>query len=377
MFSIQPFKDAGLYRELKNIRQHSPYLTWEGSQYLNLSSNDYLGISARIDWQREFLSSHLDDREFLSSSLSSRLLTGNSPAFAELEDYLAALYGRPACLLFNSGYHANLGILPALCGKKDLILADKLVHASLIDGLRLCEGKWLRFRHNDYDDLTRLLEKHHKDYERIFIVTESVFSMDGDRADLHKLIEIKKQYNALLYLDEAHGVGVFGSKGLGWAEEQNCLPDIDLHMCTLGKALASEGAFLVCGKDVKEYLVNTCRSLIFTTAIPPLQIKWTRFIFEKAITMSEERRHLHSLTTQFRNALEEKHLLGDSQIAPYLVGDSTQCTELTERLKNAGIWTMAVRYPTVPINQARIRFSLTAAFTHSQIDTICERILAY
>lgn len=368
--------DAGLFRQLKDVSQHGCHLTHLGQQYLNLSSNDYLGLSARMDLQQEFLSAKSREQDFLMSSTSSRLLTGNAPIYTELEHYLATLYGRQACLLFNSGYHANLGILPALSGKNDLILADKLVHASIIDGLRLCECKWLRYRHNDYDDLARLLEKHRQHYDRVFIVTESVFSMDGDTANLERLIELKKQYNALLYLDEAHGVGALGNTGLGLAEACGNIHEIDLLMCTLGKALASEGAFLICNADVKDYLVNTCRSLIFTTAIPPLQIHWTRFIFEKMTTMSAERAHLAQITDLFRKKLSRFQLTGNTHIVPLLVGDSTECLALVEKLRDKNIWAMAIRYPTVPQNQARIRFSLTAAFSQSQIEEICDSILA-
>lgn len=375
LFSVQKLKDSSLYRELKSIRQMGCFLEFEGKKYLNFSSNDYLGISMKLDWQTEFLESLLPDQFFLMSSVSSRLLTGNSEPFDELETYLAQLYEREACLLFNSGYHANVGILPAIAGKKDLMLADKLVHASIIDGLRLCNCKWMRFKHNDYEDLISLLEKYRNDYERIFIVTESIFSMDGDCADLIKLIQIKKKYDALLYVDEAHAVGIRGKKGLGLSEESGVIKDIDMIVCTLGKAIASEGAFIICDGELKEFLVNHARTLIFTTGMSPIQVRWTRFIFEKMITMERERLHLQDLSDSFRRALQDRRILGNTHIIPLLVGESTDCLRLSEKLKEKGIWAMAVRYPTVPVDKARIRFSLTAGFTKEQIKEAYEIVL--
>ena len=237
---------SGNLRRLPKIDHLDKWIVSDGERMLNLSSNDYLGLAERSDWKAEFLETD-EGRQSLLSSSSSRLLTGNFPEYELLEQTIARSFGREAVLLFNSGYHANTGILPALAGKRDLILADKLVHASIIDGLKLGEATFKRFRHNDYDQLERLLAVEREHYETIFVVTESLFSMDGDLADLDRLVALKRCYpNVMLYVDEAHAIGVRGERGLGLAEETGHLADIDLLVGTFGKALASMGAYLVC-----------------------------------------------------------------------------------------------------------------------------------
>ena len=259
---------------------------------LNLSSNDYLGLASRQDLQEEFQAS-TQDRFYPYSSSSSRLLTGNFSVYTKLEKQIARSFDREAALIFNSGYHANTGILPALTDKQTLLLADKLVHASIIDGILLSGSPFLRYRHNDYDQLERLVQKNACQYETIIILTESIFSMDGDVADLNRLIAIKRQYpNILLYVDEAHAIGARGKTGLGIAEEQSCIQEIDLLVGTFGKALASMGAYLVCSRTIREYLVNTMRPLIFSTALPPFQIAWTSFIWEQLPSFTKERENL-------------------------------------------------------------------------------------
>ena len=206
---------------------------------LNLSSNDYLGLAADKELRREFMET-LDEEDFLFSSSSSRLLTGNFDICTRLEDKLAGLFRAESALVFSSGYHMNAGILPAISDSHTLILADKLVHASLIDGIRLSPAHAIRYRHQDYGQLESLVDKYRKEYERIVIVTESVFSMDGDVTDLRRLVSIKRlsPQQILLYVDEAHAIGVRGRNGLGIAEEQGCVPEVDFLCGTFGKAMA-------------------------------------------------------------------------------------------------------------------------------------------
>ena len=202
-------------RTLPEIAPEGIYIEHEGKRYLNLSSNDYLGIACR-DMHREFMHEIGESDAFLLSNPSSRLITGNSPEYTRLEQTLSDLYGGKAALVLGCGYMANSGILPAITEKGDLILADKLVHASQIDGLQLCKAEWQRFNHNDMDHLERLLVRHREHYRNVWIVTESIFSMDGDCAPLATLQALKTKYDLKLYVDEAHAFGVCGPGGRGW-----------------------------------------------------------------------------------------------------------------------------------------------------------------
>ena len=234
----------GNLRTLPEVRHDGIWIEQDGRRMLNMSSNDYLGLASDATLQDEFWQS-LPERDRLLSASSSRLLTGNFDVHQELETLLAERFGRESALTFSSGYHLNTGILPAVADVHTLILADKLVHASLIDGIRLSSATCIRYRHQDYRQLQSLLEKHRTNFERMIIVTESVFSMDGDVAPLAALVELKKAFpNVMLYVDEAHAIGVRGKRGLGIAEEQGCLADIDFLCGTFGKALASVGAYV-------------------------------------------------------------------------------------------------------------------------------------
>lgn len=375
MNELEELKEKGLLRVLRTMEQSGREIGYQGKSYLNLSSNDYLGISARIDLQKEFLA-QLDTDRYLMGGLSSRLLTGTCAAKEELEGYIAQIYGGEASLVYNSGYHANIGILPALVHKEDLIIADKLVHASIIDGLKLASCEWQRFRHNDYNDLESKLKQAQGKYRTIIVVTESIFSMDGDCADLYALAELKKRYPFLLYVDEAHAVGVRGDKGLGLAEELGLLPEIDLLIGTLGKAVASEGAFVVCSSYFRQLLINKSRSFIFTTASAPINALWTRFILEKITSMRAERQHLREITNLFRNKLRDFNLTGETHIVPLVLTGNEECNRYSAQLQEANVLALPVRYPTVPINKPRIRFSLTAALQQQDIQKAYETILA-
>ena len=326
-----------MQQELQTLKEHSnlrllPQLTHEGRtvvadgrRMLNLSSNDYLGLAADHRLREEFLQNLTPDN-FLPTSSSSRLLTGNFGIYEELETELASLFGTETALVLNSGYHANMGILPAVSDAQTLILADKLVHASIIDGIRLSTARCIRFRHNDLAQLERLLEQHHTTYRQLIIVTESIFSMDGDQADLTALVHLKKKYpNVLLYVDEAHAFGVKGARGLGCAEETGCIRDIDFLVGTFGKAAASAGAYIACCHTIREYLVNRMRTLIFTTALPPTSIAWTLFIVRKLAGMQDRREHLARIGRTLREALQAKGYgcPSASHIVPLIIGPST------------------------------------------------------
>ncbi len=370
--------DQGRLRQLRPLSgRRGCRVQYQGQDLLNLTSNDYLGLAGDMALADRFYQG-LEAGNLLAEyglgAASSRLLAGDSDLAHSLEDELATAYGRPTALLFNSGYHANIGILPALLGKNDLILSDKLNHASIHDGLRLCRATHKRFAHRDYEQLESFLASHRHRYEQVVIVSESVFSMDGDSADLPRLVSLKKKYDALLYLDEAHAVGLYGGKGLGKAEEEGVGADVDLLMGTFGKAFASIGAFVVCSREIHDILVNFSRSLIFTTALPPVVINWSRHIFRLQQGMGEQRQHLAGLSRQLRLALEKQGLAtaGDANIIPLIIGADQEAVRLAERMREQGFLIFPVRPPAVPEGTARFRLSLTADMQWSDLAALPE-----
>lgn len=368
---LEKIKQSGNYRELRNIQHNGFLIHHEGREMLNLSSNDYLGLSTYPRLLEEFYKQN-DIHTLPYSAVSSRLLSGNHEYYGMLENDLCDWYGKEGALVFSSGYHANIGILPALTTKRDLIVADKLVHASLIDGIRLSEAELMRYRHADMEHLRSILVQHREEYENVFIVTESVFSMDGDVSDLQELCEIKKEFDAFLYVDEAHAVGVRGTNGLGCCEEQACIEDIDFIIGTFGKAFASMGAFVVCEDMFREFLINTQRSFIFTTALPPVNVVWTRFVLKHMPDFYDLRIKLLRTGEQFRTVLTDcgYETRGSSHIIPLMCGSNESSVEMADLLRDNGFFALPVRYPTVPKNEARIRFSLNAAIPEEDYECL-------
>lgn len=369
---IQHLKEKKNFRSLPPLVHDGKNVMLHGQRMLNLSSNDYLGLANDRSLREGFLHTLTPDT-FLPTSSSSRLLTGNFTAYQQLEQQLADLFGTESALLFNSGYHANTGILPALSDSQTLILADKLVHASLIDGIRLSAARCIRYRHNDMAQLTRLVEANEATYRTLIIVTESIFSMDGDEADLHTLVGLKSKHPSVrLYVDEAHAFGVRGEKGLGCAEEQGCIGDIDLLVGTFGKAAASVGAYVVCKQEIREYLINKMRTFIFTTALPPVNIEWTAWVIRHLPEMQARRAHLQHISRKLREAVVGQGYTcpSVSHIVPLIVGSSEDTVIKAEALQRKGFYALPVRPPTVPEGTSRIRFSLTADITEEEIDQL-------
>lgn len=340
---------------------------------LDLISNDYMGLGARSS---EFLDEYIKRFPYPAMSASaSRLLQRNQDLHNELENLLDSLYGKKT-LLFNSGYHANVGALSALSVPGTLIISDKLAHASMIDGIRLGYGDSARFAHNDMGMLRRIMQKKASDYRQVVIVTESVFSMDGDLAPLKELIEIKKEYpGTLLYVDEAHGFGVMGERGLGLCEALDVTADIDMIVGTLGKAAAGFGAFIAASVPLHDYLLNAARSFIFSTAMPPAVVAWDMLMIEKLLTMGDERRYLLSLSEWFRyelTAIRGEANVSRSQIVPVHAGSAARAIEMASRLREAGIDALPIRRPTVPAGGERIRLSLSAALSRDDLRRVLD-----
>ncbi|MDE6329679.1 MAG: 8-amino-7-oxononanoate synthase [Muribaculaceae bacterium] len=345
---------------------------------VDLLSNDYLGLGSESHLYIEEFRRRFPDAEFTSSA--SRLLSRRNHYHSRLEAYLEELYGRPA-LLFNSGYHANVGMIQALAIPSTLFLADKLVHASAIDGLRLSGADYRRFPHNDIKKLKRLLRDNHAAYERIIVVVESVYSMDGDLTPIERIVALKKDFpNMMIYLDEAHGFGVRGERGLGLAEEKKVVDDIDIIMGTLGKAAASAGAFAVASPAIKDYLVNTARSFIFSTAISPAQAAWSILMIEKLTAMSDRRRRLARIGHDLRQQLFRKANIetpSESHIVPVIIGDAGEALNMARYLRANGFDSLAIRKPTVAVGSERLRLSLNALLTDSDISRLVEVIGNY
>lgn len=372
--------EQGQWRSLTPICQlEQGRIATNDHVYLNLVSNDYLGLAANRDLLAEFYSKQSQDQLlecYGPGSTGSRLLSGNSTEYTHLEQELSAFYASEAALVFNSGYHLNIGILPALSGKNDLVLADKLCHASLIDGLRLCRAKVIRYPHLDYENINWILTRERNRYRRVFLVTESIFSMDGDAANLAHLAELKDQWKAVLYVDEAHGVGVRGARGQGLAEEQNVRERIDIFTGTFGKAFGGQGAFVIGSQVLINYLVNTVRPMIFTTGLPPVTLHWLRFVLQRIPTMHEERNRVAHLAEQLRASLRAAGLRthGESNIVPVLIGDAAQTVHIAQKLAEEGYWVRAVRPPTVPLGSSRLRLSLNAAMDWQQLAPLADSI---
>lgn len=340
------------------------------SGVVDFSSNDYMGLAKRKDLVAKFLEEH---RSLQFTSAASRLLASCQEEYEKLEKWLSSAYNKDV-LLYNSGYHANVGTMSALASSDTLVVADKLVHASIIDGIVLSKAPFKRFRHNDMEQLRTIVAENINKYKQLLVVTESVFSMDGDEVPFEDLIEIKKAYpSVMLYVDEAHALGVRGHRGLGIAEEKGFLEYVDVLIGTFGKACASMGAFVATSTVIKSYLINASRSFIFSTALPPVNVDWTLFMLHTLEKMNAERNYLMELSVRFRRGMEtltgEKNI-SSTQIVPWLIGNSTRAVELSKKLCERGIVALPIRKPTVPAGTERIRFSLSASMTISQVDNL-------
>ena len=355
---LKNLKEQTHFRDIKDFAaKDEKYIYYNGKKLINLSSNNYLGFADNKEITEEFLR-HCDVYSF--GSASARLLTGTLPVYNELEFLLCDMFKKNGALLFNSGYHANVGINSSLAERGDVIFSDKLNHASIIDGMRLSEGKFFRYPHNNMDALEKLLIRERKNFKNAVIVSESVFSMDGDVADIEKLVELKEKYNCILVLDEAHAFGVFGKKALGVTETLDITDKVDLIVGTFGKAIGSVGAFAVGNEILIDYLTNKARSFIFSTSLPPINIAFTKWIIENKLpTTFEKRQKMLSIGKQAGS---------DSHIVPVIIGGNKETVDSCEILFQNGYFTLPIRPPTVPEGTSRLRLSLTTEITEKELN---------
>jgi len=355
---LEEKKRAGLLRSLKPVTiLDKGRLLAGGKEFVNFSSNDYLGLAGHPD----IIKAAKDALAPVFGTSSSRLMAGDTVLHNVLEERTAVFKKKEAALVFNSGYQANVGIISALCGKGDVIFSDRLNHASIVDGIMLSGARFFRFRHNDPGHLEELIAAERKKYKNVLIVTETVFSMDGDVAPLIDLAKIKRKYDALLMVDEAHATGIFGPNGEGIAEETGARRDCDIIMGTFSKALGGFGAYAATSSMIKEYLINTSRSFIYSTALPASIINADITALEIVKQEPFRRKSLLANAAYLRERLSEEGFSvgGVSQIVPVVIGENEKTVGFAEKLKQKGYWVTPVRPPTVPAGSARLRISLT------------------
>ena len=334
----------------------------------NLASNDYFQLRFH---PKVISGAKIACEKYGSGSGASPLLTGFLPCHKDLLDEILNWKQKPYGMLFNSGFVANQSILKHLPGKNDFVIADRLIHHSLAQGLLQCPAKFKRYDHLDLESLELLLQNNHENYETIFVITESVFSMDGDYPNLKALIALKKKFPFVLVLDEAHGTGVFGANGGGLAEEMGVLPDIDILVGTLGKSLASMGAYVLANnRSIIDYLSNHAGEYIYSTFLPPSQAGAALEAIKLIKNYSKQREKLRSLSKYFRKALNQSGEQYESPIIPILIGDPQETLNLRDALLEKGILVGAVRPPTVPENTSRLRVSLNSEVNESIVDEI-------
>lgn len=367
-------KQAGLQRNLTDIeRPNAREIIIDGKTYLNVCSNDYLALSHNDlvkDRAKEWVN------QFGAGTAASRLVTGNLNQFSKLEAKLANQKGKEAALILASGFQANVSILealfdPKILGAAPLVFADKLNHASMHLGCKTAGIRQIRYLHKDVDHLQQLLERERHTKGPRFILTETIFSMDGDQAPINEIAQLAKEHDALLIVDDAHGAGLFGPDGTGLGHEA------DITIGTFSKAYGSFGAYVACSKAIKDFLVNRCAGLIYSTALPPAILGSIEAALDLVPKMDEERRHVLNLAKLFR---ERATALGyncgstTSQIVPLIIGTNDAAKTLSEALQAEGIWVTTIRPPTVPANTARLRFAFSAAHTTTDIEKILQAL---
>lgn len=343
----------------------------EFGRVLDFGSNDYLGLRRHPELREAIRSSTEHDGW---GSGASPVLSGYTSAHRQLENQLADLSGNEDCLVFSSGFACNLGVMSCLLDTQTLVLSDQWNHASLIDGIRLGKATRHVYQHVDMQDLREKLERYRGDFQRCLIVTESIFSMDGDEAPLHELAALSQQYDCGLVVDEAHAMGVFGDRGGGLLEEQQLCQAVLIKLGTLSKGLGGIGGYAAGSRTVVEFLVNRCRSYLFSTAPPAAAMRASQKAIELSCNMSAERTHLRELGTFARQKLAELgwHIPGGrSPILPVIVGQADRALELSAKLRRSGIIVPAIRPPTVPKDTCRLRISLSALHTHADIERLC------
>jgi 8-amino-7-oxononanoate synthase len=375
---IDSRRSRHLYRRTRIADSpQQPHMSIDGKPLLTFCSNDYLGLANHPEVIRAFQQAA---NTYGVGSGAAHLVNGHSRPHQQLEEALAAFTGRERALLFSTGYMANLGVVNALLtGRNDVVYADRLNHASLVDAGLLSGAKLIRYPHNDTTSLgKRLLAQEGTDVTQL-ILTDGVFSMDGDVAPLKKLAVMARNHDAWLMVDDAHGIGVLGKTGAGLLEAEGLTQtDVPILMGTLGKALGTAGAFIAGANELIEYLIQTARTWIYTTAQPPAVAAATLASLQLVQTESWRREHLQALIQQFQQGARQLGLPlmpSTTAIQPILIGSSEEALEMSQKLEARGILVTAIRPPTVPADTARLRVTLSAAHTAEDVERLLEALI--
>jgi 8-amino-7-oxononanoate synthase len=364
---LEALKDRGLYRHLRRVEgDQGPTLLLDGREVINFSSNNYLGLA-----NHPALCAAAKDAidRYGCGSGASRLISGNMTLHEELEAKLAELKGTEAALVFNSGFQANVGVISTLVGHDDAVFSDALNHASIIDGCRLSRAQVYVYGHADLQQLEDCLKQASACHRKL-IVTETLFSMDGDEAPLEEIVELAEKYDALLMVDEAHATGVYGPDGAGIVAKLGLGGRGLVQMGTLGKALGGFGAYVAGSAGFRELMINCCRSFVFTTALPPAVMAMGIAALDIVKREPQRRRSLWENWAKLQTGLKDLGYAlanSQSQILPLMVGDANECMRLSEQLLERGIFAQGIRPPTVPPGTARLRITVMATHTGEQL----------
>ncbi|WP_312109561.1 8-amino-7-oxononanoate synthase [Brevibacillus reuszeri] len=355
--------------------EQGKWIRVEGRRLLNLSSNNYLGLAHD---QRIVEAGTRAARRWGAGSTASRLVIGNYALYEELERELAAWKKRDGALVFANGYQANTGVISALIGRGDVVFSDRWNHASIVDGIILSRAKHIRYRHNDLNHLEELLSQH-EHVQRKWIITDSIFSMDGDMAPLTSLMMLKERFGAMLMVDEAHAGGVRAEEGQGLCHEVGVAEKIDVLMGTFSKAFGVYGAYVCADQEIIRYLTAKARSHIYSTALPPAVIGSVLEALSLVRTETWRRREVKRNAILFRQMLREHGFMvgdGDTPIIPLMIGENELALRYSTMLIERGISAVAIRPPTVPAGSARIRFTVMATHTHAELKWAANQLAA-
>ena len=373
---IQNLKNIDLYRKLKLVQgSQGSCVSISGKKVILLCSNNYLGLANHPSIKK---AANKAIKEFGCGSGASRLISGTMKLHSELEKKIALFKNTNSALVFNSGYHANIGTLSALMKKRDIVFCDELNHASIIDGCRLSGAEIAIYPHKDMDALERHLKKSNG-YKKRLIITDGVFSMDGDIAPLPDIVFLAKKYSALTMVDDAHATGVFGKNGKGITEHFNLSSnEVDIQMGTFGKALGSFGAYIAGNNELIDYLINRARSFIYTTALPPAVPAASLAAIEMIQSKSDLRKKLWKNVDYFKKGLKKRgfeNINSQSQIIPIIIGNSKKVVMASEYLFNKGVFVVGIRPPAVPRKKERLRITIMSSHTRKDLDSALNVLL--